>query len=207
LEQVARLCGLPVDVVQRYHHLFFDVRDHLRAADWIMLRAVGTYFLKGFAGMPVGALWKYAAYTAGRHALELVEALTTDAPLPAWVGDGLAGGASAEARFRRLGELTIGALTADSHAEWEALIRARQQLQRADAEALGTPAEKSGLLATMEQFLMAASHREVPGRQAVVKPTEVRWSMWPTRASNRYFLLDIGFEMASPLTPCSPYPS
>jgi hypothetical protein len=61
LEEVAQRCGLPAEVVQTYHQLFFDVRGRLRATDWVMIHVVGTYALKGFAGLPVGAVWKYAA--------------------------------------------------------------------------------------------------------------------------------------------------
>jgi hypothetical protein len=171
LNDVARICTLPVDVVESYHDFFFDVRPRLRATDWIMLHAVGTYYLKGFAGLPVGALWKWAGYTAGPRVLEVVVALTTDVPLPDWFRDGLAGGAYAEARFRLLGKLTLGAMAADSPAEWDALVRAREQLRRLDREAGGACEGPTGVLRAMERCLCSGRRRRRTGRQADVERT------------------------------------
>jgi hypothetical protein len=174
LHEVAQRCGLSAEVVQTYHQLFFDVRGRLRATDWVMIHVVGTYALKGFAGLPVGAVWKYAAFTAGPHALEVVVALTTGAPLPAWVREGLVGGASAEARFRQLGELSLGAMTAETPAEWAALIRTRDRLRRGGPEATGTRAEQDRHLRAMERFLMGRGRRKGRGREPVVKADDER---------------------------------
>jgi hypothetical protein len=171
LDEVARLCDLSVEAIETFHQLFFDVRPRLRATDWIMFHAVGTYCLKGFAGLPVGALWKWAAYTAGPRALDVVVALTTDAPLPAWVRNGLAGGAYAEARFRLMGKLTLRAMAADSPAEWDALVRAREQLRRLDRKAEGACEGPTGRLRAMERFLCTGSRRRRTGRQADVECT------------------------------------
>jgi hypothetical protein len=159
LDEVAHLCELLVDVVETYHQLFFDVHPRLQATDWIMLHAVGTYYWKGFAGLPLGALWKWAAYTAGARALDVVMALTIDAPLPDWFRDGLTGGAYAEARFRLLGRLTLWAMAADSPAEWDALVRAREQLRHVDRQAEGGCEEPTGMLRAMEQCLRTRSRR------------------------------------------------
>jgi hypothetical protein len=159
LNDVARICTLPAEVVECYHQLFFDVLPRLRATDWIMLHAVGTYLLKGFAGLPVGAVWKWAAYTAGPRALAVVMALTTDAPLPDWLRDGLVGGAYAEARFRLLGRLTLAAMAADSAVEWDALVRVRDQLRRLDGQAQAAREESTGVLRTMERCLRTGSRR------------------------------------------------
>jgi hypothetical protein len=159
LGDVAHLCTLPVEVVESYHQLLFDVRQRLRATDWIMLHAVGTYCWKGFAGLPVGAVWKWVAYTAGPRALEVVVALTTDAPLPSWLRDGLAGGAYAEARFRLMGKLTLRAMAADSPAELDALVRVREQLRRLDEQGQGMQEKPTGMLRAMERFLRTPRHR------------------------------------------------
>jgi hypothetical protein len=169
LDEVTRLCDLSVEVIETFHQLFFEVRPRLRATDWIMMHAVGTYWLKGFAGLPIGALWKWAAYTAGPRALEVVVALTTEARLPAWVREGLAGNAYAEARLRLLGKLTLGAMRADSPAEWDALIRARDQLQRVDRQAQGAREEPPDMLRAMEQFLCTGSRRRRRGRRPDVE--------------------------------------
>jgi hypothetical protein len=159
LDEVAHLCELLVEVVETYHHLFFDVRPRLRATDWVMFHAVGTCYYQGFAGLPLGSVWKWAAYTAGPHALEVVMALTIDAPLPAWVHEGLAGDAYAEARFRLMGKLTLRAMAADSPAELDALVRLRDQLRRLDEQGLGAREEPTGMLRAMERFLRTSRHR------------------------------------------------
>jgi hypothetical protein len=164
LDEVTRLCDLSVEVIETFHQLFFEVRPRLRATDWVMFHAVGTYYAKGFAGLPVGSLWKWAAYTAGPRALEVVMALTTDAPLPTWVRDGLAGGVYAENRFRLMGNLTLRAMAADSPAEWDALVRARQQLRRLDREVEGACEGPTGMLRAMERSLCTRSRRRRTGR-------------------------------------------
>src|SRR5580692_4488740 len=40
LEKIASRCSASVDMVEAYHQLFFDVRPHIAARDWIMARAV-----------------------------------------------------------------------------------------------------------------------------------------------------------------------
>jgi hypothetical protein len=171
LDEVARLCELPVEVIEIFHQLFFEVRPRLRATDWVMFHAVGTYYAKGFAGLPVGSLWKWAAYTAGPRALEVVMALTTNAPLPDWLRNGLAGGAYAEARFRLMGKLTLRAMAADSPAEWDALVRARDQLRRLDRKAEGACEGPTDMLRAMERFLSTGSRRRRTGRRADVERT------------------------------------
>jgi hypothetical protein len=85
MENIADRVHLPVEVIHAYHQLYFDVRPHLHATDWIMTQAIGTWHLKGFAGLPIGALWKYFGFVGGPLAVEVTIALTTDAPFPAWV--------------------------------------------------------------------------------------------------------------------------
>jgi hypothetical protein len=98
-------------------------------------------------------------------------ALTTGAPLPAWVREGLVGGASAEARFRQLGELSLAAMTAETPAEWAALIRTRDRLRRRGPEAPGTRAEQDSHLRAMERFLMGAGRRKGRGPEPAVEAT------------------------------------
>src|SRR5262249_12893350 len=40
--EVAGRSQVPIDVVEAYHELFFAVRGHLAATDWILTAAVGT---------------------------------------------------------------------------------------------------------------------------------------------------------------------
>jgi hypothetical protein len=165
MEDIARHHALSADALEAYHELHFHVRPHLAATDWVLTRAVGTYWWKGFAGLPLGALWKYTAYTAGPRALEVVIAITTDGPLPAWLRASFTDNPPyEEARFRCRGRLAVAALTAESETEWRALLKARRQFRRLDHPAAGSRGEEPGLVPVMESFLGATDRGRRPGR-------------------------------------------
>jgi len=171
LEEVARRCDLPVETLEAYHEVLFHVRPHLGAGDWIMARVVGTSWWRGFGDLPLGALWKYAAHTAGPRALEAMIAVTTGQPFPEWVRDSMSTDpACEEARLRLLGKLAVAALKTNSPAEWESLLEAREQLRGLDPEALATPDEPNGLLPAMEGFLKSLSGGKLPGRNKAAGP-------------------------------------
>jgi hypothetical protein len=167
MEKIADRVHLPVEVIHAYHQLFFDVRPHLRAGDWIMSQAIGTWHAKGFAGMPIGALWKYFGYIGGPIAVEILIALTTDAPFPEWVRETFTDQpAYEERRLRVLGKLVIGALTATSSKQWEVLIEARTALRKLDHEVTGTLDQPTDLLPVMEKFLSSIGQRRKPRGKA-----------------------------------------
>jgi hypothetical protein len=171
IDSIARRHALPPDVVEAYHELHFRVRPHLAATDWVLTRAVGTYWWKGFAGQPLGAVWKFAAYTAGPRALEVIIAITTDGPLPAWLRAAFTHNPRyEEARFRCLGRLAVAALTAESETEWRALLKARRQFRRLDHPAADPHAEAPGMVPVMESFLGATDR----GRRPVRDPDPAR---------------------------------
>jgi hypothetical protein len=179
LETIARRCELSVAVVEAYHELFFDVRPHLTARDWIFYRAVGASGWTGFAGQPLGALWRYAAFTAGPLALEVMVAVTMDQPLPGWLRAWFADKANPdyeEARFRFLARLTVAALTVRTPAQLTALVEARDRLRRMDQERGGTPVERPGLLPVMAQFLRmvgrSACRRKTGRKTATQRPRD-----------------------------------
>jgi hypothetical protein len=165
MEQIARHHALSPDALEAYHELHFRVRPHLAATDWVLTRAVGTYWWRGFAGLPLGAVWKFTGYTAGARALEVIIAITTDGPLPAWLRASFTDDPRyQEARFRCLGKLAVAAMTAESETEWRALLQAHRQFRRLDRQAAGSRDDAPGLLPVMEHFLGTINRGRRPGR-------------------------------------------
>lgn len=106
---IAFRCGLTPEVVYWFEALFFNVRDRLKAHDWIALRAIRLNLLEA---MPVETAWKHFAYIGGPIVLEIILAVTQNKPFPAEVraifqGDPQA----AEARLRLTARGAITALT------------------------------------------------------------------------------------------------
>ena len=169
LETIAGKVDLPVEIAEAYAQVFWDVRSNLRASDWVMSHAIGTTWLEGFAGLPLGSLWKYAAYTAGPRALEVTIAVTLEQPLPNWWRASFADSADAlyaESRFRFKAKLTVAALTAKSPEELKPLVDARSQLDRVERKEGVDSGDRSGMLPAMEQFLKTCVRR----RKARPKP-------------------------------------
>jgi hypothetical protein len=159
--EVARRCALSATALEAYHALFFAVRRHLAATDWVLAQAIGACPYLGFAGQPLGCLWKYAAFTGGPYVVEAVIAISTGQPLPPWLRATLAGADAAytEARVRLLGRLVVGALTASSPAELAPLVAARERLRRLDRAVMPEGAGTPGVLSAMEQFLTSVVGR------------------------------------------------
>jgi hypothetical protein len=165
MEDISRHHALSADALEAYHELHFRVRPHLAATDWVLTHAVGTFCWKGFAGLPLGALWKFTAYTAGPRALEVVIALTTDGPLPVWLRASFTHNPRyEEARFRCRGRLAVAAMTAESETEWRALLQARKKFRRLDRRATGPRDESPGLVPAMEHFLGSINSGRRPAR-------------------------------------------
>ena len=149
--ELASRFDLPVDVIEAYHQLFFEVRPHLAAGDWIMSQAIGTSYADGFAGLPLGSIWKFFGFAYGARAVEIIVAVTTNAPLPSWAREFFAGRpAYEEARFRFLGKLVVDALCAGSPQQLAAVIEARMRLRKLDRQVTDTPDEPPDLVSTIE---------------------------------------------------------
>jgi hypothetical protein len=165
MEEIAHHHALSPDALEAYHELHFRVRPHLAATDWVLTRAVGTYWWRGFAGLPLGAVWKFTGYTAGARALEVIIAITTDGPLPAWLRASFTDNPRYdEASFRCLGKLAVAAMTTESEAEWRALLQAHRQFRRLDRQAAGSRDDARGLLPVMEHFLGTINRGRRPVR-------------------------------------------
>lgn len=102
--------SLAPEDVYWYEALFFNVRDRLKAHDWIALRAIRLNLLEA---VPVETACKHFAYIGGPIVLEIVLAVTQNKPFPAEVRAILQGDPhAAEARLRLSARGAITALTA-----------------------------------------------------------------------------------------------
>lgn len=131
---IAARLGLAPEVVAGYHALFFAVRDCPFARDWIATKAVGCGPWNDYAGPhPVGA-WKYGAYSGGVRLLELLIAITTGRPFPAWIREACGKHADEhESRMRLLGATTVAMMMAKCRSQVEKLLEVREQLDRLEA--------------------------------------------------------------------------
>jgi len=83
LDYVAARCDLSLPVVEAYEALIFNVRDRLRASDWIAYRAIGSTTPAGYRDEYPARLWRAFAYAGGPLILETVIAVTTGQPIAA----------------------------------------------------------------------------------------------------------------------------
>jgi hypothetical protein len=110
-EVIAERSRISIEAVRWYERLFFQVRDRLRARDWIMVQAIGPRVLTGVDEHDLGPLWKAFGYFGGELVLEVVLAVSRDRELPAWVGE-LQGGNQSDftTRLRLSCRLAIAAM-------------------------------------------------------------------------------------------------
>ena len=67
---VATRVGLTADVVEVYHHSFFDVCDRLHARDWLASHVLGRPAQFGLAEGDIGRILKFYAYVGGTLVLD-----------------------------------------------------------------------------------------------------------------------------------------
>jgi len=68
-EQVSEYLGIPKDVVEAYHDLFFDVGPHLKDSGWIVSRVLMPAVQHGMIVEDYDLLWKSVAYCGGWNVL------------------------------------------------------------------------------------------------------------------------------------------
>jgi hypothetical protein len=71
--QIARLTGIPAPVVDAYEAVFFNCRDRLHAADWVVCCALGTPPSAASIGPDKGAALKRFAFFGGPLVLDAVQ--------------------------------------------------------------------------------------------------------------------------------------
>jgi hypothetical protein len=72
-DDIARLTGVPAQVIDAYEALFFHCRDRLDASDWVLVQAVGMRAGAGSEGPDPAVIFKWFAYQGGPVVLEAVQ--------------------------------------------------------------------------------------------------------------------------------------
>lgn len=176
-DAVASACRLDIETVEAYHALHFDVRPRLGATDWIMARVIGTCWAEGFATLPLGALWKYAAFSGGPGVLEVVIAVTTGKPLPAWLRNSFIKNPNyEEARLRLKAKLTVAALTAGPTEDITPLLQMHSRALALEDRTVRTRDKPEGLLPVMQGFLKSV----VSGKRTRRKASALRTTLSET---------------------------
>jgi hypothetical protein len=131
IAQIAERTGPPVDVIDAYESLFFDVRDSLDATDWVATFVLGPRLYEGFGEQDIDLVWKLVAYGFGYYGLEaLLETVYGEPPVIGLGGTEL--GAEVAAGFRRAVALRSVPIT---EATAPLLIRLHQRLWEIEREA------------------------------------------------------------------------
>jgi hypothetical protein len=120
---IADRLGLATETIEVFHHLFFEVRPRLIHRDWVMMQVVGTHYWAGFSGMPIEAVWKWVAFSAGAVALDIVIAATNNQPFPEYITAGFTGNPVVEeARLRLKIRILIAVMMASDDESVDELV-------------------------------------------------------------------------------------
>jgi hypothetical protein len=131
LDEVARQIALPEDTVQAFEALFFAVRDHRTAHDWIASKVLKSFLAPTSREEAIGRTWMFFAHSGGLAALEIVLSATTNRPLPQWILDRL--GPDTELASKRLicsARLAVAANLAQSPRELATLAGIAEQMRQ-----------------------------------------------------------------------------
>lgn len=110
-DDIAAACQVPADVVYWFEALFFDVRQHLTASDWVAARVIGPGLWVGFPSEEMGRIWMAFGYFAGVDVVAVVLAETLGRPMPGRIMAVCSGDPVLyEARLRRSVRLAVAAM-------------------------------------------------------------------------------------------------
>jgi hypothetical protein len=71
-QEIGFHCGVPVEVVEAYENLFFNVRDRLQHTGYIVHKVMGESVQRGCNERAYDLLWKMYAYAYGPHMLHAI---------------------------------------------------------------------------------------------------------------------------------------
>ena len=123
---IAEETGLPTNTVATYAALFFDVRTHLAASDWIT-SVIGLLPPKNLDDALIGWVCKRLAYSGGPHLLRFAIAVAYGDSLCDLFGATLA--LPDRQRVRALGMLLLANECSTSEREVAALSRLRERVE------------------------------------------------------------------------------
>ena len=126
--------------IEHYEKLFFDVKDHLAARDWIVLHALRWQATSPAGQIDLGAVWRAFGYFGGPVVLEALSAATLHEPLPDWTRRPWGEPAvMRDIRLRLASLLAVAITTAQSDREMLELVRLSRQRYRLERRLGGAP--------------------------------------------------------------------
>jgi hypothetical protein len=169
IAEVSKHCGLSAAALTAYHALFFDVRDRGTATDWLSARAVKF-------DQP-GGLLRYAAFAGGVLPLQMVIAVTTNAPFPRSVRESFLHPEIEESRLRLRVILAMKSWTASTAPDWADARRIRRLIRVHDPDHALEKSEEQCLerqAKLLAQTLRPRRKNPAPSRHVPRPPAEAR---------------------------------
>jgi hypothetical protein len=161
---VARLTSLETAVIETFEAIFFEVRDHLDARDWVANQVLWPGLEANLPTEALGGALMAIGYRLGAAILDIALAVATGTPLPCWVY--AAAGEPArlyEARVRLAAKLLLAALTLRTSADAVAMRKLWRAKRRLEREIDGTPVPADPILEAMLDWLVSLSRRRPEG--------------------------------------------
>jgi hypothetical protein len=161
---VARLTSFEPAVIETFEAIFFEVRDHLDAKDWVANQVLWPGLQANLPTDALGGALMAIGYWLGPTILDIALAVATDAPLPSWVYATAGEPARLyEARVRLSAKLLLAVLTLRTSADavaMQKLWRARRRLER---EIDGAPVPADPILGAMVDWTASLARRRAEG--------------------------------------------
>jgi hypothetical protein len=178
--EVARLTSFEPDIIEWFESIFFDVRKHLDARDWIANQVLWPGLEAHLHIDALGGALMAIGYRLGPAILDIALAIVTDGPLPCWVYPTAGQPARLyETRVRLSAKLLLAALTLRTSADAVAMRKLWRAKRRLEREIDGTPVPAEPILGAMIDWMANLSRRrqEAPGEdhpRAVVRALRSR---------------------------------
>jgi hypothetical protein len=178
---VARLTSFEPAVIECFESIFFEVRAHLDAKDWVANQVLWPGLEANLPTEALGGALMAIGYWLGPAILDIAVAVATDAPLPCWVC--AAAGEPArlyEARVRLSTKLLLAALTLRTSADAAAMKKLMRAKRRLEREIDGTLVPADPILEAMLDWMASLSQRKAEGpapgdaRTVVASPRPTR---------------------------------
>jgi hypothetical protein len=162
--EVARLTSLESAVIETFESIFFEVRAHLDAKDWVATQVLWPGLEANLPTEALGGALMAIGYWLGPAILDIAHAIATDAPLPCWLYAPAGEPARLyEARVRLSAKLLLSALTLRTSADAVAMRKLWRAKRRLEREIDGTPVPADPILEAMLDWMASLSRRQPEG--------------------------------------------
>jgi hypothetical protein len=168
---VARLTSFEPDTIECFESIFFEVREHLDAPDWLANQVLWPGLEANLPTEALGGALMAIGYWLGPAILDIALAVATGATLPSWIY-APAGEPKRlyEARVRLSAKLLLAVLTLRTSADAVAMQKLRRAKTRLERQIAGIPVPADPILDAMLDWMASMSRRRPEG-PAQKRPT------------------------------------